>query len=25
MKITDLDIETARRISALAKRFQSMA
>ena len=25
MKITDLDIETARKISALAKRFQSMA
>ena len=25
MKITDLDIETARRISALARRFQSMA
>ena len=23
-KITDLDIETARRISALAKRFQAM-
>jgi 4a-hydroxytetrahydrobiopterin dehydratase len=25
MKITDLDIETARKISALAKRFQGMA
>ena len=25
MKITDLDIETAKRISALARRFQSMA
>jgi 4a-hydroxytetrahydrobiopterin dehydratase len=25
MKITDLDIETARHISALAGRFQSMA
>ena len=24
MKITDLDIETARKISAAAKRFQSM-
>jgi 4a-hydroxytetrahydrobiopterin dehydratase len=24
MKITDLDIETAKRISALAKRFQMM-
>ena len=24
MKITDLDIETAKRISALAKRFQAM-
>ena len=24
MKITDLDIETAKRISAAAKRFQSM-
>ena len=24
MKITDLDIETAKRISALAKRFQTM-
>jgi 4a-hydroxytetrahydrobiopterin dehydratase len=24
MKITDLDIETARKISALAKRFQAM-
>ena len=25
MKITDLDIETAKHISALARRFQSMA
>ncbi|HTR14441.1 MAG TPA: 4a-hydroxytetrahydrobiopterin dehydratase [Roseiarcus sp.] len=25
MKITDLDIETAKKISALAKRFQGMA
>jgi 4a-hydroxytetrahydrobiopterin dehydratase len=25
MKITDLDIETAKRISALARRFQSIA